>query len=383
MTLKIRQYDYIILGAGASGLMMAYRMAKDPFFDESSILIIDKEKDKGNDRTWSFWEEGQGEWDDCVIKAWSKIYFGSSYFSKTFKGDNYNYKTIRSSDFYSKIWDVLQTKTNIEFLQSEVVSIQDLEDKVEVQLSTSTVNAKRVLNSLMLSSNYKNQDKYPLLNQHFLGWFIKTKTPQFDDSVATFMDFDLPQNGNTRFMYVLPFAKDYALFEYTLFSEDILDISEYESSIKDYLKMKGIDDYDIIETEFGIIPMTSYKFNKENTENVIHIGTAGGWTKASTGFTFMKSWRQSSELTEFLKTRKSFKSFHKRSKFWFYDLIFLDVLYADNAFGSRLFSSLFQKTSLKSVFRFLDEQSHFSEDLKIIAAVPPNRFIRAFFKRLF
>ena len=38
----MQEHDYIITGTGASGLMLAYRMAKDPFFDRKSILIIDK-----------------------------------------------------------------------------------------------------------------------------------------------------------------------------------------------------------------------------------------------------------------------------------------------------------------------------------------------------
>ena len=38
------KYDYIILGGGASGLMMAYRMVSDSYFDDKSILIIDQEK---------------------------------------------------------------------------------------------------------------------------------------------------------------------------------------------------------------------------------------------------------------------------------------------------------------------------------------------------
>ena len=52
----MRNFDYIITGAGAAGLMLAYRMAKDAFFDEKSILIIDPEKRKEEDRTWCFWE---------------------------------------------------------------------------------------------------------------------------------------------------------------------------------------------------------------------------------------------------------------------------------------------------------------------------------------
>ena len=52
----MQNHDYIITGSGASGLMLAYRMAKDSFFDTASILIIDKEKKTSNDRTW-WWKD--------------------------------------------------------------------------------------------------------------------------------------------------------------------------------------------------------------------------------------------------------------------------------------------------------------------------------------
>ena len=60
----MKKYDYIISGAGASGLILLYRMMKDPYFARKRILLIDKEKKSGNDRTWSYWEKGAGEWDD-------------------------------------------------------------------------------------------------------------------------------------------------------------------------------------------------------------------------------------------------------------------------------------------------------------------------------
>ena len=36
--------DYIITGVGAAGLILAYRMACDAYFDNKSIIIIDKNK---------------------------------------------------------------------------------------------------------------------------------------------------------------------------------------------------------------------------------------------------------------------------------------------------------------------------------------------------
>ena len=32
--------DYIILGAGASGLLLAYRMSQDRYFDDKTILFV-------------------------------------------------------------------------------------------------------------------------------------------------------------------------------------------------------------------------------------------------------------------------------------------------------------------------------------------------------
>ena len=83
------------------------------------------------------------------------------------------------------------------------------------------------------------QDKYPLLQQHFIGWKIKTSEPAFTADKATFMDFSVAQKGNTRFMYVLPFSKTEALIEYTLFSKDLLPEKEYEECL---LKSKAMSE---------------------------------------------------------------------------------------------------------------------------------------------
>ncbi len=377
------KYDYIILGAGASGLMLAYSISQDAFFDDRSVLIIDKIKDKGNDRTWCFWEEDNGEWDDLLTKTWPKIFFGSDNYSKVIDINPYHYKMIRSNDFYGSLWEAIHTKKNITFLEDNVDSFTALKDGVQVITKKGSYFASKLFNSIPDAEVYETQKKYPVLQQHFVGWFVKTKEDTFDDSMATFMDFTVEQNENTRFMYVLPTDKKTALFEYTLFSKDLLRLADYERAIKDYLYKKGVNDFEIIEKEKGSIPMTSFKFHQLNSKHVLNIGTAGGWTKASTGYTFRNTSKKTKELVSFLKQGNDLSKFYKKSKFWFYDLIFLDVLAHHNNEGAALFSSMFKKANIKTIFKFLDEESTWSEDLKIILSVPPKRFIQAFFKRLF
>lgn len=376
------QYDYIITGSGASGLMLAYRMANDSFFDNSSILIIDKEKKNSDDRTWCFWENGKGEWDDLLHKSWDKILFESNIYKNTIPLQSYKYKMLRSGVFYNKLWSIINTKNNFRFIEDTVVNIKNSTNGAIVETLNSKYFTTKLLNSIDLNKNYTLQKKYPVLLQHFCGWFVETDKNLFDDSTATFMDFTVNQKRNTRFMYVLPISPNKALFEYTLFSKEVLTKEEYESELIKYLATKSITEYTITETEQGVIPMTSYKFWKQNSKNILHIGTVGGWTKASTGYTFKNTSKKTIQLIAFLKTENDFTHFRKKTRFWWYDLLLIDVLSSHNHLGSKLFSTLFQRNSLKNVFRFLDEETSFIEDLRIMLSMPPLKFIVALFRRV-
>jgi len=376
------QYDYIITGSGASGLMLAYRMANDSFFDNSSILIIDKEKKNFDDRTWCFWENGEGEWDELLHKSWDKILFESNTYKNTIPLQSYAYKMLRSGVFYDKLWNFINTKNNIRFIEDTVVNIEGSEDGAIVETLKSKYFTTKLLNSIDLNKKYTLQKKYPVLLQHFCGWFIETDKISFDDSTATFMDFTVDQKRNTRFMYVLPISPNKALFEYTLFSKEVLTKEEYESELLKYLAFKSITEYTITEIEQGVIPMTSYKFWEQNSKNILHIGTVGGWTKASTGYTFKNTSKKTIQLIAFLKAENDFTNFRKKTRFWWYDLLLIDVLSSHNHLGSKLFSTLFKRNSLKNVFRFLDEETIFIEDLRIMLSMPPLRFIIALFRRV-
>ncbi|SDD61781.1 lycopene beta-cyclase [Pricia antarctica] len=377
-------YDYIIIGAGASGLMLADALGKDTFFSDTSILLLDKAAKSDNDRTWCFWEKGAGQFDAIVSNNWHHIYFGGQEVSKKFDIHPYSYKMIRGIDFYEEYLMRLNSYPNITFHQESVTQVEDYGNRVLVTSDKTQYSALKVFNSIFDYKMATNQEKYPVLQQHFLGWTLKTKSPVFNADQATYMDFSIPQKGNTRFMYVLPFSETEALVEYTLFSKNLLPKKEYEKAISDYLKNDlNCAEFEIVDTEKGSIPMTCYDFREHHTKNIRYIGTAGGWAKPSTGYTFKSSSKKVPQLVEYLKTGKPLNQLSFKNKFWFYDLLFLDVLAKDNGKGHHIFETLFKNRNPQLIFKFLDEETSFGEDVNYILGCPKLPFVKALLGRIY
>lgn len=379
----MKQYDYIFTGSGLSALMTVYKMILSQKFQTKSILLLDKNAKQTNDRTWCFWEQKETLWENSISKKWNSVLFANADFKRNLELHPFQYNKIQGLDFYNQLLELIVNQKNIDFVQEKVLAIEESESIVLVKTESQSYSCSQVFNSIYNPSLVTNQSKYPLLQQHFVGWFIKTEKPIFNPEQATFMDFSVAQKGNTRFMYVLPTSETEALLEYTLFSKDLLSKEEYETKIENYIQKLGIQNYKIVEKEFGNIPMTCYPFWKHNTQNVINIGTAGGWTKASTGFTFKNSDQKSTELVSFLETQTDFRKFHKKTKFWWYDLLLLDILDQKNETGAAIFSALFQKGNAALILKFLDEKTSFWEDLQVIWKCPKGLFINALLKRLF
>ncbi|HLP64152.1 lycopene cyclase family protein [Flavobacterium sp.] len=378
----MQHYHYIFTGSGLSALMTVYEMILSGKFEDKTILLIDENPKKSNDRTWCFWDE-KDAFSKITTKKWNSALFTDEHFKRDLELIPYQYKMIRGLDFYNLVFDLIAQHNNIHFLHQKVIDFQELGMHCVVKTETQSFTCNQIFNSIYTPELVKSQSKYPLLQQHFIGWFIKSKEGVFDTNQVTFMDFSVEQKGNTRFMYVLPTSPTEALLEYTLFSADLLPKEEYETEIKKYIEKLGINEYEIVEKEQGNIPMTSYPFWEHNTKNIINIGSVGGWTKASTGYTFKNTIKKSKQLVGFLSLESDFRKFHKKDKFWLYDLLFLDVLYKRNDLGSSVFSSLFKKGNPTLIFKFLDEETSFSEDLQVMLKCPKLPFIKALLGRLF
>ena len=376
---QMKHYDYIFTGAGLSALMTVYKMVQSGSFTDKSILLLDENTKKTNDRTWCFWKTNDSLWEQSISKKWDSALFANENFRRDLDLQPYQYNMVKGLDFYNQVFDLLSKQENITFINQKVLTIEESETIILVQTENESFSCSKLFNSIYHKQKTENQTKYPVLQQHFIGWFIKSEQAVFNMEQATFMDFSVEQKGNTRFMYVLPTSKTEALLEYTLFSHQHLKKEEYENEIQQYIEKLGITNYEIVEKEQGSIPMTCYPFWKSNTKNVINIGTSGGWTKASTGYTFKNSDKKSSELVAFLQRETDFTKFHKKTKFWFYDLLLLDILDRKNELGSHIFSSMFKKGNPVVIFKFLDEETSFIEDIQVILKCPKMLFIKAIF----
>ena len=378
----MKHYNYIFTGTGLAALLTVYELILSKKLEDKSILLIDGDAKKTNDRTWCFWDDSN-LFGEIVSKEWINTLFANENSKKSLNIEPYHYKMIQGLDLYNYIFNEISKHQNIHFLQDKVVDFAELGNHCVVKTAQDSFTCNKIFNSIFNPNLVTSQKKYPLLQQHFIGWFIKSKEPVFDENAATFMDFSVKQKGNTRFMYVLPTSKNEALLEYTLFSKNLLSKEEYEREIELYIKNLGINEYEIVEKEQGNIPMTCYPFWKHNSKNIINIGSAGGWTKASTGYTFKNVTKKSKQLIKFLETDSDFTKFHKKNKFWFYDMLFIDALYKNNAIGSKVFSGLFEKGNSGLILKFLDEETSYLEDLKIILKCPKIPFIKALFGRIF
>mgnify|MGYP003575733368 CR=1 FL=1 len=371
-------FDFIVCGAGCAGLSLLVRLIESGNFKDKKILLVDKEHKNKNDRTWCFWEEGEGTFEPIVYKRWKELWFHSHYLSKSLKLQPYQYKLIRGIDFYNHCLSIIKQQPNITFLRAPVEKVFSSEaEGTGVIAGGKIYKSHFVFNSILFSKPQLKQHQYWLL-QHFKGWVIETASDVFDAGSGTLMDFRTDQSEGATFFYVLPFAPNRALVEYTLFSKEILQPEVYQNALKTYLKETWkLADYKVLEEEWGVIPMTNAAFPTVNG-NIIHLGTAGGQTKASSGYTFQFIQKQTAAIVNSLVSKgHPFTGELNGRRFHFYDSVLLHILHHRTLPGDVIFSHLFQKNKAAQVFRFLDNDTNLPQELRIISTLPTLPFLKA------
>ncbi len=352
----MRDFDYIIIGGGCAGLSLAYELETYGKLENKILAIVEPRNEYKRDKTWSFWKTVPHNFEDCVIKNWKNFSINIPNNTRHLECNNYPYQTIDSGLFYQKINKKLQQNKNIHFFK----------DSKELNLENaftfnSVPNIKKQTNGMW---------------QHFCGVEIETNKDVFDEEIFNLMDFDCEQRGSVHFFYTLPFTKNRALIETTWLSKmEDNSQKDYDKQIKEYIENKlNVKHYKITYKEEGAIPLF-YPLN-HTEKNKINIGTAGGMTRLSTGYTFLNIQEQSKFIRENLDKINNVNIFEIQKKYKFLDNIFLKVLKNNPEKMPSIFFRMFNSSS-NTVIKFLSNKSNFVEDLSIILKMPKWIFIKA------
>ena len=354
----MKEFDYIIIGGGCAGLSLAYELEINDKLKEKTLAIIETREEYTRDKTWSFWKVFNHNFDDCVIKSWNNFTINTSEGFRELSNKSFPYQSINSEKFYKKINSKLSLNPNVSFFKN-----------------INEINSK---NSLVFNSVFQNELDKSKLWQHFQGIEIETPKNIFDDEIINLMDFNCDQRNDVHFFYTLPFSKNKALIETTWLSDlEDQNLMDYDLQLENYIKNNlGIKSYKINFMEKGAIPLFYPSFN--NDDKTINIGSAGGMTRLSTGYTFLNIQEHSNYIMKNINKIEKIKKFSLGKKYQRLDKIFLKVLKDYPERMPKIFFDMF-KTSSSTIIKFLSNKSNIFEDLLIILKMPKWIFLKKLF----
>lgn len=378
-------YDLIIAGAGAAGLSLLWNIMQSDRLKNQKILLIDLSLTPKNDKTWCFWDDSNLPDSNLIHHSWKTLEvqaFGDLYNEEL---SEYRYHCMRSHAYSKAILQQAKKYPNIELLEASILDFSESGQRGVVHTNKGDFSAAWIFQSAIHHKNFYRQKVDVSLNQHFLGAEIKSNRPVFDPEKVMLMDFDTSQKHGVTFFYVLPYSNTEALVEYTFFTETQLTEEEYTKGIEAYLSSRytlGSSDYTITRTETGSIPMEDRRYPAWYNPRVLNIGTIGGLTKPSTGYTFTRIQKHCKQIVSALE-KKQTPPVSNRSSFRFrvYDMMLLYLLEADPQVCKVIFHDLFKRNKFDTILKFLEEDTHIGQELSIFASLPSRPFFKAIYKK--
>lgn len=380
-TIENDTYDFLFIGLGASNSLILLSLIKHNQLHGKKIGIIEPEKKNINDKTFCFWAKPT---DNIVIDLKPLI----SYQYKKIKVGNKEqditdqpYYYIKSLDLYNHTLEALKPY-NIDVFKDTAFEFH-AENNIQC-INTKSGNVYKT--KFALDSRPPSLEKLPYkdiyLHQSFYGLHIKCEENKFNKDSFEMMNFNIEQSNYTQFVYTLPFSENEALVELTRFGKDKIEL-EYAKELIHKFISKEIGNYSIIEIETGCIPMTSFRNNPNKNTNILNTGSSANLIKPSTGYGFKKMFEFGNLIAEVIR-QNDLQSFHKTNlkstnRFKFYDKLLLIILLYWPSEGKKIFTQLFTKKNISSVFLFLDEKTTLIQDVNIFVKLPILTFIKSLF----
>jgi len=368
----MKKYDIIIIGAGCSGLSLAYRLIN------SNLKVCLLESGNRNDRvrkTWSYWDIYNHPFKSLENNSLTRLEVNHNA-SALIDCEKYNYKSIDSYDFDDLVFEAIDKAENIEIeFSSCVKEINEKNNLIMINNNGTIYQAQKLFDSRPLQSAAS-------MFQVFLGYYI-TSNSFLSNTKAQLMDFT--DGHEFSFYYVLPFKHNTVLCEYTFFTSKIYTSQELEKELVNYINKNLTTTYDIVRSEYGIIPMTSVLPKQSLTNNIFKIGITSGATRASTGYTFLNIQKQSDYFLNMINNIKSANPLFTPTARVLrkMDNVMLEIVKNEPIVAKDLMFQMMKKNKDETIIKFLSDIPSLFDLLRIIFNMPKLIFIKYAIKSIF
>ncbi len=376
-------YDFVFIGLGASNSLILISLIRKGLTKNKKIAVFEPDGKTKNDKTYCFWANPK----DAIVVELKTIIsrsFNAIQVNKTRAEniENCPYHYIRSIDLYNFTLDILN-EAKIEILRNSIEEITSKNNINTLHSGTKVYNSNYIFDSRPFLNLIPKDEIY--IHQSFLGWHIRCVNDVFQKDTFDMMNFNVDQNDFTQFMYVIPFSSNEALVELTRFGSEKIVFS-YAATILEEFITKEFGEFKKLGEEIGCIPMTTFVNPINQQEGILNTGARANLIKPSTGYGFKKMFAfaqlvnqriESDDLEEFNKI-----TLDSKERFKFYDRLLLMILLLWPSYGKKIFTRLFNRRPILTIFSFLDEKSSLLQEIKIFMSLPIKPFIKALFLHL-
>nr|AAY90026.1 predicted lycopene cyclase [uncultured bacterium BAC13K9BAC] len=362
----MKDYDIVIVGAGCSGLSLAFRLINSAY---SVCLIENKSVTNRIRKTWSYWDTYKHPFKHLDKYTNNKLSIHNNNSTSILDCSEHNYCSIDSDDFDKHVLTKIDECTNVEIMfDTEIKEIITTDNTYDIKFNKGSINAKYIFDS-------RPDRRVIEMRQIFKGLFVRFGK-QINNFNAQLMDFT--KKSEFHFFYCLPMGDDMYLFESTYYTSMKKDKNKMTDEVHEYIKQRYGNEYSVVREEYGEIPLTTnVKINNKNSK-YINIGIPSGATRASTGYTFLNIQKQTDEYIKKLNgdTYTEYSDTFRSRVLRKMDNVLLQIIKDHPMVSKNILYRMFKCNDSKRVIRFLSDKPTLLDILLIVWNMPKLIFIK-------